>query len=137
MPFSVQLPSGRCSARVRIDAASEIPGPLNLAVEQVVGTIRPPVELARGEVDRGACQWCGQRVARGIAETRMAGIRIGIEARDRSIVTSGHPAAAAIELPAEFADFETPGKPAAHGLLLQGSGLRSLIPQCDLLVPDT
>ncbi len=49
-----------------------------------------------------------------------ARIRIGIEARHRGVVASGHPAVAAVELPAEFADVEAPGEPAAHRLIDAG-----------------
>ena len=55
--------------------------PADGAVEQLVGAVGPPVELARGEVDRRAGQRRRQRIAGGIAEMIGARIRIGIEAR--------------------------------------------------------
>src|SRR5580692_10399111 len=58
-----------------IDAVAEIPGLLDRAVEQIVGAVRPPVQLARGEVDGGAGQRPGQRFAGGIVEM--------VEARSR------------------------------------------------------
>ena len=51
-----------------------------------------------------------------------ARIRIGIEARDRGVVTSRHPAVAAVEFPAKFSDIEAPGEPAAHRLVDTGQG---------------
>src|SRR4051794_30360738 len=93
----------------RSDAMPKIPGPLDRTVEQFVGTVGTPVELARDQIDRGAGQWRGQRLTRGIAETKGAGIRIGIEASDRGVITSGHPAVAAVELAAKLANGKPPG----------------------------
>src|SRR5258708_35418732 len=53
-------------------AAAEIPGLLDLTIEQMLGAVRPPVQLARDEVDRGAGQRCGQGFAGRIEEMKKA-----------------------------------------------------------------
>ena len=81
-PAGAARPTGR--------PAAEIPRPVHALAEQLVRTIRPPIEFARGDVDRSARQRRHQRIAGRIAEMRVARIRIGIDARDRGVVAPGH-----------------------------------------------
>src|ERR1700730_15868544 len=50
-------------------ATAEIPGFLDRTVEQLVGPVGPPIELARGEFDRRTGQRREQRIAGGVVET--------------------------------------------------------------------
>src|SRR3954466_741040 len=104
----------------RVDAAAEIPGTLDGAVQHLVGAIGPPIELVCQQVNRGTRQRRLQRIAGGITEPRAARIRIGIEAAYRAIVAPRHLAVLAVEFAAEFADVEAAGKPAAHRLVDAG-----------------
>src|SRR6185437_15092551 len=44
----------------RVDATTEVPGLLDRVVEQMVGAVRPPIQLACEQIDRGAGQRRGQ-----------------------------------------------------------------------------
>src|ERR1700686_2843422 len=101
----------------RIQAAAEIPGSFDRTAEQLVRSVRLPIELARGEIDRGAGQRRDQRLSGWIVEMIEAGVRIGIEAGDRSIVASPHFAVAPVQLAAKLGNIEAPCQPAADGLV--------------------
>src|SRR4029077_3470064 len=99
----------------RPEATAEIPGLFHRAIAELIGAIRPPVELARGEVDGGTGHGCGERIAGLVSEMEEARVWKRIVAAHGSVVTPGHLAVAPIDLPAELDDFESPAEPAAHG----------------------
>ena len=54
----------------RVDAAAEIPSPLDRTVEKMILPLGPPIQRSSGQVDNASGQRCNQRIAGGIGEMR-------------------------------------------------------------------